>query len=340
MDGLGGAMTATGVTRVRADSVSPGDRLGWWSSMVADAVMPVAISCDRADRFEGRAISLQLAHTEVSTFSFSPMSARRTRTHIRRGDPESYFLVLVHGSPIGLEQRRNTTLLQAGDMALFDTWDPLACEFQDQGRQCRLTLVRLPRAAMPLPHERTNALLSTRLPTRAGTGALLVSYLAGLRANAAHCDEAELLRLGAVGFHLVSDFLATRLDGASTLSAEARRQVLLTRVLAHIDHYLADPELGPVTIAAHHHISVRLLHQLFRQQPETVGATIRRRRLERSRADLADPRLCRRTVGEIGLRWGFRHPADFSRAFRAAYGVPPGEYRRTASVLDAQPPPW
>ncbi|MFE3020298.1 helix-turn-helix domain-containing protein [Streptomyces sp. NPDC059256] len=332
--GLGGAMPATRVTRVQADGVSPQDRLGWWASMVAEAVMPVAISSDHAHRFKGRATSLQLPHTEVSSFSFSPMSARRTPTHIRRADPESYFLVLVHGSPIGLEQGRNTSLLQAGDMALFDTWHPLACEFQDQGRQCRLTLVRLPRATMPLPYERTNGLLSTRLPTRAGTGALLVSFLAGLRANAAHCDEAELLRLGAVGFDLVAGFLATRFDGASTLSTEARHRILLTRVLAHIDRHLADPELGPVSLAARHHISVRLLHQLFRQHPETVGATIRRRRLERTRADLADPQLRRRAVGEVGVRWGFRDPADFSRAFRAAYGVPPGEYRRMVSVPD------
>nr|WSX47797.1 helix-turn-helix transcriptional regulator [Streptomyces sp. NBC_00974] len=102
------------------------------------------------------------------------------------------------------------------------------------------------------------------------------------------------------------------------------------RIRAFVDHNLPDLRLGPDTIAAHHHISVRLLHSLFQEEPETVAATIRRLRLERSRADLADPRLSHSKVGEIAARWGFRHPADFSRAFRLAYGMPPSDYRRLA----------
>ncbi|MFD7689287.1 helix-turn-helix domain-containing protein [Streptomyces sp. NPDC059781] len=121
-----------------------------------------------------------------------------------------------------------------------------------------------------------------------------------------------------------------RVDLSPPLPVESRRQVLLARIDAFITHNLSDPELSPATTAAHHHISVRLLHALFEEEPETVGATIRRRRLERTRADLADPRLRHRTIGEIALRWGFRHPADFSRAFRRAYGISPSDFRHTA----------
>lgn len=61
-----------------------------------------------------------------------------------------------------------------------------------------------------------------------------------------------------------------------------------------------------------------------------MGATIRRLRLERSRADLADPGLGRRRIGEIAKRWGFRHQADYNRAFRRAYVMPPSDFRRQA----------
>ncbi|MFF9019764.1 helix-turn-helix domain-containing protein [Streptomyces eurythermus] len=73
-----------------------------------------------------------------------------------------------------------------------------------------------------------------------------------------------------------------------------------------------------------------LAAQLFRQQGETVAASIRRRRLERCRADLTDPRVRQRPISAAAARWGFLRPADFSRAFRAAYGVTPGELRQTA----------
>ncbi|MDT9687198.1 helix-turn-helix domain-containing protein [Streptomyces sp. P9(2023)] len=327
------------VVSVSTRAVSARDGFEWWTGMVSDAVMPVSITSDHADRFRGAATSLRLGRTEVSAFAFSPMSARRSPVQIRRADPEDYFLFLVHGSPIALEQRRGTALLHAGDMALFDSSHPLACEFQDHGRQSRVTLIRLPRAALPLPTDRADGLLGAVLSTRTGSGALLRSYLAGLRTNAANCSTDELRRLGEIGLDLSVAFLAARLDTpAALLPAETRQQVLLARINAFIDHHLSDPDLSPITIAAHHHISVRHLHTLFRQQPASVGATIHRLRLERGRADLADPRLRHRRIGETSARWGFRHPADFSRAFRRAYGISPSDYRHLALLAPGPAP--
>jgi AraC-like DNA-binding protein len=74
---------------------------------------------------------------------------------------------------------------------------------------------------------------------------------------------------------------------------------------------------------------VSYLHRLFRQRNggRTVAAWIREQRLERARRDLADPDQRATAVHAIAARWGFRHAADFSRAFRRAYGMPPRDYR-------------
>ncbi|MCF2533674.1 helix-turn-helix domain-containing protein [Yinghuangia soli] len=128
--------------------------------------------------------------------------------------------------------------------------------------------------------------------------------------------------------------LADRIGGLRTLPAETRAAVLRARVDAFIDANLGDPHLNPAAIAAHHHISLRSLHQLFHGEPETVAATIRRRRLERCRDDLVDPAMRHHGVGEISARWGFRHPADFSRAMRKMYGTPPTEIRAQALGSD------
>ncbi len=316
---------------VSTDSVSGPEGFGWWGDMVGRAVMPVSLASEHSDHFKGRATTLELVHTEISAFSFSPMSARRTPEHIRRADAENYYLFLVQGSPIGLEQSRNNTLLQAGDIALFGTSQPLACEFQDHGRSSRVTMLRLPRTAVSLPSRTTDRLVATPLPARTGSGALLTSYLAGLRENAAHCNPTELRRLGAMALELAVTFLAARTDSSPAFPVESRRRVLLARINAFIDHHLSEPDLTPAAIAAHHHISVRLLHAVFQEEPETVGATIRRRRLERSRTDLGDPRLRHRTIGDIAGRWGFRNPATFSRTFRETYGVSPSEVRTAAA---------
>jgi AraC-like DNA-binding protein len=73
-------------------------------------------------------------------------------------------------------------------------------------------------------------------------------------------------------------------------------------------------------------MSVRYLEKLFESE-ETVPDWIRRRRLERCRHDLLDPAMRGQSIGAIAARWGFRDPAHFSRAFRAAYGMTPGECR-------------
>ncbi|GAA1771401.1 helix-turn-helix transcriptional regulator [Nonomuraea bangladeshensis] len=103
----------------------------------------------------------------------------------------------------------------------------------------------------------------------------------------------------------------------------------------------SDPELWMLTLVrtgtmwleqGRDHISVRYLHHIFRQEEQTIGGYIRGQRLERCRADLTDGRHAGRSVTEIAARWGFADAAAFNRAFRSAYGMPPGVYRRHAAT--------
>ncbi|MEU9337289.1 helix-turn-helix domain-containing protein [Streptomyces sp. NPDC048290] len=334
--------TGTPVVSASTDDIPAADRFDWWQEMIDGEVMPLTTRSPNAERFRGSAETVTMPHSQVVGFRFSPVAARRSAPLIRRRDPEDYYLVLVHGSPIRLEQARGVACLGAGDMCLFSTSVPLTCDCVDQGRQTRLTLLRLSRTMLPLAGGRADRLLAEPLSTRAGAGsaALLGSYLAGLPSAARTCGPEELARLGMIGVDLAAATLAGRLGATrDALPGAVRRTVLRARIGTFIEHNLGDPELLPAAIAAHHHMSVRSLHLLFEGEVETVGAMIRRLRLERCHADLTDPALAHRTVAETAARWGFRHPADFSRAFRRAYGSPPSEVRAAsraarASALD------
>lgn len=135
-------------------------------------------------------------------------------------------------------------------------------------------------------------------------------------------------RLGTAVLDLLTAGMAARLDRTRAVAPETRHRALLVRIRASIEQRLGDPDLTPGKLAAAHHISVRYLHKLFATQETTLAGWIRWRRLERCRRDLLDPNQVTRPVRAIAARWGILNATHFSRVFRAAYGVSPGEYRR------------
>lgn len=186
-------------------------------------------------------------------------------------------------------------------------------------------ILHLPKSAMPVPDGSMRDLLSRRLPAH-GSGALLAGFLQGLAGGQWSGLEAE--RLGSAAVELASAFLEGLADREGLLPPLTRQAVLLHQMKAFIKANLTDPRLSPQIVADAHCISVRYLHHLFRSEKQTVSALIREMRLERCRTDLARAGLANLPVGAIGARWGFADAAVFSRVFKAAFGMPPGDYRR------------
>jgi AraC-like DNA-binding protein len=203
----------------------------------------------------------------------------------------------------------------------------------DQERPTRLLTFMFPPSLLPLPRSRLSQLAAVRVPASAGLGDLTAQFLLQLARNIDHYRPAEAARLSTAALEVLATRLARELDGAAWATPEARRHALLTTVQAFIHQHLGDPRLSPAMIAAAHHVSLRTLHQLFHDEGLTVAGWVRRRRLESCRRDLSDPALASRPVAAIAARWGFTSAADFSRAFRAAHGLPPSEYRRSALTV-------
>jgi hypothetical protein len=117
-----------------------------------------------------------------------------------------------------------------------------------------------------------------RFPGDRGAAGLVSSLALQVARDLDQCAAAEGTRLGTALLDLLTVALATRLDRSHDVPAECRQTAMLQRVRAFIEQRLDDPTLSPGAVAAAHHISVRMLYQLFEQQEETVAAWIRQRR--------------------------------------------------------------
>ncbi|MFF0746932.1 helix-turn-helix domain-containing protein [Streptomyces sp. NPDC004111] len=318
-------------SEIDTTSLPPEDRFAWWHEVVGRGVAPVRVATEHADDFVGRAGFVPLGAVHLTTMSFPSLSSERPAQLVRRSDPETYELALILDGSMHVAQERCETQLSAGDFAMWTSSRPYAGRaVSGPAGASRAVMLHLPQSLVPLPQARVRPLLARGLSARSGMGRILAQYLESLVQQAPALDEEASRRLGATSLDLAVGFLAQHAGTQERLPPETRHQVLLAAIDTFIEDRLADPRLSPGMIAARHHISVRLLHQLFRGRPETVSARIRRRRLERCREDLTAPGLRALPVHAIGARWGMGTPAGFSRAFRAAYGISPGEHRRTA----------
>jgi AraC-like DNA-binding protein len=272
----------------------------------------------------------QLRLGELGAVRIGTLSAHRagraawTPRHIRQSSSDICKIdVLASGRCIVAQDGREAQL-RPGDLTFVDLSRPARWSMSPM----RAVVVAFPRALLPLRPDELARLTAVTIPGSHGTGAL-ISTLARQLPN--YLDDADLgnaARLGTAVLDLLTIGMAAHLDRDSVAAPETRQRALLRRIQAFIDEHVDDPDLCPAQLAEAHHISLRYLHKLFQAHDATVARWILHRRLERCRRELLDPAQRDRPVSAIAARWGIPDATHFSRAFRAAYGTTPGEYRR------------
>lgn len=289
---------------------------------VSESFVPLQVTTAGPDHFRGIIRGASVDEVHVNDVRATSHVVERTPELIARGD-RSYFKVslMIAGTGLLIQDDREA-VLQAGDLAVYDTDRPYSLVFDDD---FRTMVVMFPKHLISLPAEMVGQLTAVRISGHEGLGSMVVPYLTQLAGNLDQLAGTTGARLAHSALDLVTTVF-TRELGLDQVSADLHR-ALVQRIRSHIDRNLASTDLGPASIAAAHFISTRHLHGLFQEQGVTVSTWIRTRRLEKCRRDLLDPMLADRPVAAIAARWGFVDAAHFSRAFKSTFGVSPSEYR-------------
>jgi AraC-like DNA-binding protein len=313
---------------IRVEDERPAARLDYFRHALASTIAPYELHVEAAGAMRDASIHAGQVATVGVTRVLGPgqFDCRRTPMLIRRSDPELFKIdVQLRGRTV-FEQGGRRVALAPGDFTLLDLSRPSRVRNAGGGQD--IVAVQFPHAALQLRHNELARVTAQAVPGSDGLGAPIVALARHLVRRLDERGATDAALLSRALMDLLTVALAERLDRVDAVSRFTRRRALLTSVQAFIDRRLADPRLSPREIAAAHHISLRLLHRLFEEQGTSVGRWIRERRLERCRRDLLDPARSDVPASAVGFGWGFADAAHFSRVFRAAYGHPPGEYRR------------
>lgn len=315
-------------TTFRSEDLGPADRVDGWRQHVSQLV-PVGVSIDDTAALQVSARALSLGPVQLISLHMPSMRWHRPPKMVRQCDPELYQVVFPHSGSLDIIWSDHESSHTAQDVVIQDTSIPGTNRMTAApGHSAyRGTAILIPKALMPFPAHRVGALAHCRISAREGMGALLANTVGRIAAEASTYRQADGPRIGRVVVDLLAALLAHELDTERDLSPDTHRQALTSRIQAFIQQHVHDPDLTPGAIAAAHGISRSYLHRLFQGQGATVTAWIRQQRLEHVRNNLSDPALCTVPIHALATRWGFTSAANFTRAFRAAYGVTPKDYR-------------
>lgn len=304
------------------DEVDARERLAYWNAAVSDAYVELSCGAPGGDVVGDIRVD-SLATLELSRVTATAQRVQRTPSLIARAAAD-YFLVSIQTSGRGrITQDDRTAELGPGDFALYDSTRPYELHFDGPFQQYVLML--------PGPTLRSQLRDAPDLTARGvrgsrGAGHLMIEMIRTLASDIAVLEPAAAAAVAQSVEHIVVAGLSSLNGPVPEPTARSRRE----QVRAYARAHLRDPGLTVAAIAAALHTSVSTLHRAFAGEPCSIAEWVWAQRLDAVRADLCDPTLAHRTIGELAFSWGFVDASHFSRAFRARFGRTAREVRRTA----------
>ncbi|MEU1618339.1 helix-turn-helix domain-containing protein [Streptomyces sp. NPDC005722] len=310
------------------DVVPPDERAEFWTETVRSSFTQLEVSCHRSVALHGSLRRTSVGAIRVGHVEASAQRMART-PEMATADGVGALIVSLQGagSSVAVQDGREM-LLTAGQLLLLDTRRPFVRDFPGGVFQ---NAAVVPLELLDLPDAILLDVTGRTYPPEHYVAAILAAYVNRLATAAAagSCvtGPKRFLQRGLVDVLTALATGETRRD----VQAPGSGATLRLRVREYIRAHADEPGLTPATVAAAHHISVRYLHKLFQDEDRSVGRLIQHLRLEACRNDLERPDLAGLTVEAIAHRRGFGSHAHFSRAFRAAYGMSPVEWRGRAA---------
>jgi len=276
-------------------------------------------------KFEHHSVRrIPLAKLMLYQIESDPFTVRRFDEHIADDSIFDFFIHTHLEGSAEIVQGEARFTLEPGALALVAGGTPYSIDYTQKGSRL---ILRVPHQVF---HERVLGRqiceFGARVYTGGGLPRIVINLLASLSEEAEQLSQTGQFTVMESVLELISFLCRSQsgLNGEHRGSAQAAR---MCKILSYLEENYTDHKLTPAKVAMANAVSIRHLHNLFRQSDMTVCKWIWDRRLKSAREDLIDPSMGNKTISDIAYGKGFNDSAHFSRAFKARFGISPSELR-------------
>ena len=309
-------------TTLTTRGILAAERSRRWHQAIAHTYFPLDLQFRQSDRFWGDLSIWQVGDVSLTRNISDALLYRRLPHHFAEEREEQFLVTVPARSQVRFLQGGVEVRCNPGGFILERSHEPY--EFS-HAEAADLWVLKVDAKALAGRIRAPGRFCGLQFDASGGAGGLFVDMLQLLPGRYEAMSEEVRSTVGRQLTELL--VLALRADPrALTSGSSAVREAHLTRIDAYVRGHLEDPDLDPERIAAACGMSVRYLHELFRDTGLTVGQWIRHQRLEACRSSLSDA-ASRDSIASIAYRWGFAGQAQFSRAFKTQFGLSPKDFR-------------
>lgn len=309
-------MTATLVSHA-TDAVPAAERAGYWNRVISEAYFPLRLDFRDADAFRGRLSMRRVGAVTLSRLETDALAYERGSGQIARQGEEDFLITIPRLAPVEFAQLGREVSCAPGAFLVERGNEPYRFAY---GAPNVLGVLKVSRAQLAERIRQPDRFCAQQFDATGGVGALFATM-----ARAALDEEVSAGASDLLGRQLVELLALALSERAETEGMSAVRAAHLRRADAAIRRDLLNPSLGPDRLARSCGISKRYLHELFPEDGRSVAREIREQRLRAAREAVAASGEL--SLAEIAYRFCFSDQAQFSRAFREAFGTSPSAFR-------------
>jgi AraC-like DNA-binding protein len=318
--------------QISFDHLPARSRFQHFCDIVNSLYVPVSVTSEDPKAFRYTRNDVVLGGVTFASGMMTKMMINRTSRDVVRSESDGYMkLVLPLSGSVVFRQNKREALIKPG---YFYVDDPARPYEEKVVEDLTYLSVRLPRHFIASRLDGLEAVTAVGFGPDLPHSKLASDFIISLSAVWNSLEETSAAHLGSIALDLIIAALWER-NIRKVPPRSIYRSAQFQRAKAFIDAHLDDPRLSLDMVAGALYVSTRYLRYLLSERGFSFRRYALEQRLVRCAKDLADPSLAHRSVTTIAYSWAFSDGAHFSRSFRAAFGMPPREYR--ASKLTIMP---